>query len=195
MTNFNPEGAFKHIEDWEFIAQQRATSTGLAAKIIGGVLAGGAGVAFGIELLGAAAVVWCFKSVWDGFRDTGKKLRLVRECGCNAFVLDSDQFQTYIKQFGEKSVYDELEFVLSTGVDLPTHAQRWFRNQTKSFSPADRTDLKTFSSTNKSCAENPQMITSQNYISTQTINHLDKSEAELNDSDTTFDIISEIASP
>ncbi|NJL80905.1 MAG: hypothetical protein HC917_22715 [Richelia sp. SM2_1_7] len=46
MTNFDPQGDFKDIEHWELIAERKASNTGMAAKIIGGVLAGGAGIAF-----------------------------------------------------------------------------------------------------------------------------------------------------
>ena len=48
MTNFDPEGNFKDIETWELIAETKASSTGMSAKIIAGVLLGGAGVAFGV---------------------------------------------------------------------------------------------------------------------------------------------------
>ena len=79
MTNFDPQGDFKNIDQWEMLAERKASNTGMAAKIIGGVLVGGAGVAFGVELLGGIAAAWCVKSAWDASKSIGKRLRLVRD--------------------------------------------------------------------------------------------------------------------
>jgi hypothetical protein len=135
MTNFDPQGDFKDIEHWELIAERKASNTGMAAKIIGGVLAGGAGIAFGVELLGGIAAVWCIKSAWDASKNIGKRLRLVRDCGCNAFLLDEDQFRTYVKQFGEESVIQELSFALEAGAELSSFALNWLRTCNKGLAP------------------------------------------------------------
>ena len=127
MTNFDPQGDFKDIEHWELIAERKASNTGMAASIIGGVLAGGAGIAFGVELLGGVAAVWCIKSAWDASKNIGKRLGLVRDCGCNAFLLDEDQFRTYVKQFGEETVIQELSFAKEAGAELSPLAESWFR--------------------------------------------------------------------
>ena len=126
MTNFDPQGDFKDIEHWELIAERKASNTGMAASIIGGVLAGGAGIAFGVELLGGVAAVWCIKSAWDASKNIGKRLGLVRDCGCNAFLLDEDQFRTYVKQFGEETVIQELSFAKEAGAELSPFAENWF---------------------------------------------------------------------
>ena len=131
MTNFDPQGDFKDIEHWELIAERKASNTGMAASIIGGVLAGGAGIAFGVELLGGVAAVWCIKSAWDASKNIGKRLRLVRDCGCNAFLLDEDQFRTYVKQFGEETVIEELSFAKQAGAELSPFAESWFRTSNK----------------------------------------------------------------
>ncbi|NJM23786.1 MAG: hypothetical protein HC907_36895, partial [Richelia sp. SM1_7_0] len=65
----------------------------------------------------------------------GKRLRLVRDCGCNAFVLDEDYFRTYVKQFGEQSVIEELKFVKEAGGELSPFAESWLRTCNKQLSP------------------------------------------------------------
>jgi hypothetical protein len=131
MTNFDPQGDFKDIERWEMIAERKASNTGMAAKIIGGVLVGGAGVAFGVELLGGIAAAWCVKSAWDASKNIGKRLRLVRDCGCNAFLLGEDEFRTYVKQFGDETVYQELNFAKDAGAELSPFAESWLRTCNK----------------------------------------------------------------
>lgn len=135
MTNFDPEGNFKDIESWELIAESKASSTGMSAKIIAGVLFCGAGVVLGIEFLGGVIAVWCLKSAWDASKNIGKRLRLVRDCGCAAFVLDEDQFRTYVKQFGDKAVIEELSFVKDAGAELSPFAENWLRTCNKKLLP------------------------------------------------------------
>ena len=135
MTNFDPEGDFRDISTWELIAEAKASNTGMSAKIIAGVLFGGAGLALGVEILGAVIAVWCLKSAWDASKNIGKRLRLVRDCGCNAFVLDEDYFRTYVKQFGEKLVIEELEFAQHTGIELSSFAENWLRTCNKRITP------------------------------------------------------------
>ena len=125
MTNFDPQGDYKDIEQWELIAESKASNTGMAAKIIGGVLVGGAGVAFGVELLGGIAAAWCVKSAWNASKNIGKRLRLVRDCGCNAFVLSEDEFGSYVKQFGQDTVIQELTFAKQAGAELTPFASSW----------------------------------------------------------------------
>ena len=125
MTNFDPQGDYKDIERWELIAESKASNTGMAAKIVGGVLVGGAGIAFGVELLGGIAAAWCIKSAWDASKNIGKRLRLVRDCGCNAFVLSEDEFGTYVKQFGQDTVIQELTFAKQAGAELTPFASSW----------------------------------------------------------------------
>ncbi|WP_414622056.1 hypothetical protein [Calothrix sp. CCY 0018] len=127
MTNFDPEGDFKDVEAWELIAESKALNSGMSAKIIAGVLIGGVGVAFGVELLGGVVAAWCLKSAWDASKNIGKRLRLVRECGCSAFVLDEDNFRIYLKQFGSQTVSEELKFVKSTGAELSPFAENYLR--------------------------------------------------------------------
>jgi hypothetical protein len=138
MTNFDPEGNFKDIETWELIAEGKASSTGMSAKIIAGVLLGGAGIAFGLEILGCVIATWCLKSAWDSSANIGKRLRLVRDCGCNAFVLNEDEFRTYVKQFGDKAVIEELCFVEDAGADLSPFAENWLRTCNKKLSPENQ---------------------------------------------------------
>ncbi len=133
MTNFDPQGDFKDIEQWELLAERKASNTGMAAKVIGGVLVGGAGIAFGVELLGGIAAAWCVKSAWDASKNIGKRLRLVRDCGCNAFLLGEDEFRTYVKQFGDETVYQELTFAKNAGAELSPFAESWLRTCNKQF--------------------------------------------------------------
>jgi hypothetical protein len=135
MTNFDPEGDFRDISTWELIAESKASNTGMSAKIIAGVLFGGVGVALGVEILGGVIAAWCLKSAWDASKNIGKRLRLVRDCGCNAFLLDEDQFRTYVKQFGEKPVIEELVFAGSAGVELSPFAENWLRTCNKRIAP------------------------------------------------------------
>lgn len=131
MTNFDPQGDYKDIEQWEGLAERKASQTGMAPKIIGGVLVAGAGVAFGVEILGGIAATWFVKSAWDAGRSIGQRLRLVRDCGCNAFVLDEGNFRTYVKQFGDETVYQELTFAKQAGAELSPFAESWLRTYGK----------------------------------------------------------------
>ncbi len=141
MTNFDPQGDFKDIEQWEMLAERKASNTGMAAKIIGGVLVGGAGIAFGVEILGGIAATWCVKSAWDASKSIGKRLRLVRDCGCNAFVLNEDEFRTYRKQFGDETVYQELTFAKQAGVELSPFAESWLRTCNKQLTDSNPEQL------------------------------------------------------
>lgn len=131
MTNFDPKGDFKDIETWELIAENKACNSHMAAKIIAGVFFGGAGIALGVELLGGVIAAWFLKSAWDATSSIGKRLRLVRDCGCNAFVLDESQFRTYVKQFGDTAVTEELKFAQEVGAELSPFAQNWLRTSTE----------------------------------------------------------------
>ncbi len=141
MTNFDPQGDFKDIKQWEMLAERKASNTGMAAKIIGGVLVGGAGVAFGVELFGGIAAAWCVKSAWDASKSIGKRLRLVRDCGCNAFLLGEDEFRTYLKQFGDETVYQELTFAKDAGTELSEFAESWLRTCNKQFTGSSSEQL------------------------------------------------------
>lgn len=127
MTNFNREGSFKDIEQWEDLAESKAANTGISVKVIGGILVAGTGVVLGAELLGGVLAAWAFKSAYDSVKTMGKRLRLVRECGCNAFVLDPDEFKIYLAQFGEQTVFEELRFVQETGIRLPGFTASWLK--------------------------------------------------------------------
>lgn len=127
MTNFNPKGNQYPIEVWEDLAENRASNTGMTTKIIGGVLAGGLGIAFGVEILGGLVATALIKSAFDSGKSMGKRLRLVRDCGCNAFVLNEDEFRDYVKQFGDKQVREELEYVQQAGAELSPFAENWLK--------------------------------------------------------------------
>ncbi|MGB6301543.1 MAG: hypothetical protein WBF90_35915 [Rivularia sp. (in: cyanobacteria)] len=135
MTNFDPQGDFKDVNTWEIIAESKASNTGMSAKIIAGVLFGGAGVAFGLEILGATVATWFLASAWNASKSIGRRLRLVRDCGCNAFVLDEDGFRTYVKQFGSHLVCRELEFAKSAGANLSPFAENWLKTVNKQIVP------------------------------------------------------------
>jgi hypothetical protein len=141
MTNFDPQGDFRDIEQWEMLAERKASNTGMAAKIIGGVLVGGAGIAFGVEILGGIAAAWCVKSAWDASKNIGQRLRLVRDCGCNAFLLGEDEFRTYIKQFGDETVYQELTFAKDAGAELSPFAENWLRTCNKQLTGSNSEQL------------------------------------------------------
>lgn len=136
MTNFNPDGNQYPIEQWENLAENKASNTGMTIKIIGGVIAGGLGVALGVEILGGIAAAWCVKSVFDSSKNIGKRLRLVRDCGCNAFVLNEDEFRIYVKQFGDNQVREELEYVQNAGIELSPFAESWLKTNSNNQLPA-----------------------------------------------------------
>ncbi|MEM7590345.1 MAG: hypothetical protein AAF383_02270, partial [Cyanobacteria bacterium P01_A01_bin.83] len=131
MTNFNPDGNQYPIEQWEDLAENKAANNGVVKKVIGGVIAGGLGITLGVEILGGLAAAWCLKSAFDSGKNIGKRLRLVRDCGCNAFVLNEDEFRIYVKQFGDKQVIEELEYVKEAGMELSPFAESWLRTCTK----------------------------------------------------------------
>ncbi|MDJ0674016.1 MAG: hypothetical protein QNJ36_01220 [Calothrix sp. MO_167.B42] len=135
MTNFNPEGDFKDIETWEAIAQNRAGQTGIAAKVIGGVLIGGLGVVVGVEVLGGVVAAWCIKSAWDALGNAGRRLQVARDMGCNAFVLDERLFRTYVRQFGKETVVNELNLAQDLGCHLADFAQDWLEQQEQQAKP------------------------------------------------------------
>lgn len=129
MTNFNPEGDFKDIETWEAIAQNKAGQTGVAAKVIGGILVGGVGVTLGVEILGGVVAAWLIKSAWDALGNAGKRLQVSRDMGCNAFVLDERLFRTYVRQFGKETVITELNLASDLGCKVSPFAQDWLDQQ------------------------------------------------------------------
>lgn len=131
MTNFNAEGSFHPIELWEDVAEVRASNTGISIKVIGGVVAGGIGLAIGAEVLGGVVAAWAIKSAFDSVKQMGTRLRLVRDCGCNAFVLNEEEFRTYVSQFGAEEVKKELEFVQSRGIKLTPFASSWLKTSKK----------------------------------------------------------------
>ena len=63
---------------------------------------------------------------------------MVRDCGCTAFVLDEDPFRTYVKQFGEKAVIEELNFVKDAGAELSPFAENWLRTCNKKLLPENQ---------------------------------------------------------
>lgn len=127
MTNFNPEGNFKDIQEWEAIAEHNAGKAGISAKVIGGILAGAIGMVMGVELLGGVVGAWLLKSAWDGVGKIGKKLALVRDMGCNAWVLCEPDFRTYVRQFGDETVASELSFAQEMGVEISNFAYSWLK--------------------------------------------------------------------
>lgn len=157
MTNFNAEGNFKDIELWEQVAENRAATTGVSMKVIGGVFAGGLGLAVGAEVLGGMLAAWAIKSAFDSVKTMGQRLQMVRDCGCNAFVLREDEFRTYAKQFGAETVRRELEFVQEAGLKLSPFAASWLQTNQKTL-PQDTT-------TASNVAETPKLPTPQQELS------------------------------
>jgi hypothetical protein len=135
MTRFNPKGGFKDITLWESIAEKKAGQTGAASRIIAGILLGGLGVSMGAEILGGVIAAWLLKSAWDALEKAGKRLKLVRDMGCNAFVLDEHDFRTYVQQFGDETVYEELIHVEAQGCELSNFSANWLRTHTKGLNP------------------------------------------------------------
>ena len=166
MTNFDPQGDYKDIERWELIAENKASNTGMAAKIIGGVVVGGAGIAFGVELLGGIAAAWCIKSAWDASKNIGKRLRLVRDCGCNAFVLSEDEFGTYVKQFGQDTVIQELTFAKQAGAELTPFAESWLLTCNKQL-PAQQEQMALTQSVAQSVQQSVMVPSSTPLVETQ----------------------------
>ena len=94
-----------------------------------------------VELLGGIAAAWCVKSAWDASKSIGKRLRLVRDCGCNAFLLSEDEFRTYVKQFGDETVYQELTFAKDAGAELSPFAESWLRTCNKQLTGSNSEQL------------------------------------------------------
>lgn len=156
MTNFNAEGNFKDIERWEYLAENRAASTGMSIKVIGGVLAGGLGLAVGAEVLGGLVAAWAMKSAFDSVKTMGQRLQLVRDCGCNAFVLREDEFRTYAQQFGAETVRKELEFAQEAGLQLSPFAASWLQTNQKALPPTSTATTTTTASHPTSSPEPPE---------------------------------------
>ena len=174
MTNFNPDGNQYPIEQWEDLAENRASNSGMVQKIIGGVVAGGLGITFGVEILGGLVAAWCVKSALDSGKNIGKKLRLVRDCGCNAFVLGEEDFRAYLKQFGDKTVFDELTFAKQAGAELTPFAESWLRTYTKALPSAQHEEQQQLSLTQSVAQSIEQPVTVVSSTSTpQTITKVD----------------------
>jgi hypothetical protein len=190
MTKFNPEGGFKDIEIWESIAEKKAGQTGAASKFIEGILVGGLGVSMGAEILGGVIAAWLIKSAWDALSNAGMRLKLVRDMGCNAFVLGGSDFKTYIKQFGEEAVYKELIHADSHDCELSSDAANWLRDYTKSINPASTI------SRQKVSVSQPELQTIASNLGESTYQK-DASSVDIYDPylNSKIDIISEIIDP
>lgn len=131
MTNFNRDADMVPIEDWELMAEQKVAETGASWRILGGILAGGAGLALSFEVLGIVAGGWLIHSAYQRIKECGKNLRAVRDFGCVAHLLDEQEFRTFAKQFGDKEVYDQLVFAEERGWNLSKFAQNWLNTKDK----------------------------------------------------------------
>jgi hypothetical protein len=126
-TNFNPDGDFRDLETWEAIAQRKATEQSITAKVIGGIVFGGAGIMMGVPALGGVIGAWLLKSAYDGVVSSGTRLKVVRDLGCIAWVLDEVDFRTYVRQFGEDAVSAELSRAIDADCELSNFAHNWLR--------------------------------------------------------------------
>ena len=128
-TKFNPDGDFKDLETWEAIAQRKATEQSIAAKLIGGIVIGGVGITMGVPALGGVIGAWLIKSAYDGVVSSGNRLKVVRDLGCIAWVLDEVDFRTYARQFGEGAVSTELQRAIDADCELSNFAHNWLRSR------------------------------------------------------------------
>ncbi|OKH35019.1 hypothetical protein NIES2101_38110 [Calothrix sp. HK-06] len=131
MTRFNPQGGFKDITLWESIAEKKAGKTGAASRIIAGILLGSLGLSMGAAPLGGVVAAWFLKSAWDALEVAGKRLKVVRDMGCNAFVLEESNFRIYVQQFGDEAVYEELIYAEAQGCELSNFSANWLQAYTK----------------------------------------------------------------
>lgn len=127
-TKFNPDGDFKDLETWEAIAQRKATEQSIAAKLIGGIVIGGVGITMGVPALGGVIGAWLIKSAYDGVVSSGNRLKVVRDLGCIAWVLEEADFRTYVRQFGEEAVSTELSRAIDADCELSNFAHNWLRS-------------------------------------------------------------------
>lgn len=126
-TKFNPDGDFRDLDQWEAIALSKAAQQGIAAKVIGGILIGGVGVTMGVPALGGVLGAWLLKSAYDGISTSGIRLKIVRDLGCIAWVLDEVDFRTYVRQFGSEAVSKELHRAIDSDCELSNFAHNWLR--------------------------------------------------------------------
>ncbi|MGI2907686.1 hypothetical protein [Tolypothrix sp. VBCCA 56010] len=126
-TKFNPDGDFKDLETWEAIAQRKATEQSITAKVIGGIVIGGTGIMMGVPALGGVIGAWLLKSAYDGVVSSGNRLKIVRDLGCYAWVLEEADFRTYVRQFGEDAVSNELRRAIDADCELSNFAHNWLR--------------------------------------------------------------------
>ena len=137
MTNFNRDADMVPIDDWELKAEQKAAETGASWRILGGILAGGAGLALSFEVLGIVAGGWLFYQAYERIKSSGKDLRAVRDFGCVAHLLDEEEFRTFSKQFGDAEVYQQLSLADERGWKISKFAQNWLntRDEPKKLKP------------------------------------------------------------
>lgn len=137
MTNFNRDADMVPIEDWELMAEQKAAETGASWRILGGILAGGAGLALSFEVLGIVAGGWLFYQAYERIKNSGKDLKAVRDFGCVAHLLEEEEFRTFTKQFGDAEVYQQLSLADERGWKISKFAQNWLntRDEPKKLKP------------------------------------------------------------
>lgn len=125
------------IEDWELMAEQKAVETGASWRILGGILAGGAGLALSFEVLGIVAGGWLFYQAYERIKNSGKDLKAVRDFGCVAHLLDEEEFRTFTKQFGDAEVYQQLSLADERRWKISKFAQNWLntRDEPKKLKP------------------------------------------------------------
>ena len=128
-TRFNPDGDFKDLETWEAIAERKAAQQHIGTKVIAGILIGGAGVTMGVPALGGVIGAWLLKSAYDGISASGVRLKIVRDLGCIAWVLDELDFRTYVRQFGSEAVSKELHRAIDADCELSNFAHNWLRSR------------------------------------------------------------------
>ncbi|MEM7578293.1 MAG: hypothetical protein AAF316_00315 [Cyanobacteria bacterium P01_A01_bin.80] len=125
MTRFNPDADLVPIEEWEEIAESKAAETGAAWRILGGIVAGGAGLALSFEILGVVAGGYLFYQAYEKIKNSGKNLKAVRDFGCVAHVLNEQEFRSFTKQFGDGEVQEQLNFAQDRNWELSKHALNW----------------------------------------------------------------------
>jgi len=127
MTRFNPDADLRPIEEWEELAQRAAVETGASWRILSGIVAGGVGFALSFELLGIVAGGYLCYSAYERLRRSGQDLKAIRDFGCVAHLLHEQEFRSFVKQFGDKEVLQQVDFAIKRNWNVSSFARNWLK--------------------------------------------------------------------
>ncbi|MBW4677695.1 MAG: hypothetical protein KME52_27955 [Desmonostoc geniculatum HA4340-LM1] len=122
MSRFDIQKIQRSPEDWSAIAFKQTTENNIQWKIALGVIVAAVAASATSPITGIAIAFWSIFSAWQQAREVQRNQAAIREYGCIAHVLDSDDFQAYCQQVGKDAIQTELNFANKQGYSLSDSA-------------------------------------------------------------------------